>query len=277
MQMKDNGQDNDKALKAYLEGSDGVSAAYRQLGAEEPPAGLDAAIRRAAAQAVAMQPAAAGAPGKSPEPVNNRTSNMPGLLSLAASLVAGVLIGVVVMDQGGTGFGSQPEMKSATAEAGAVAVQLSDEATGPATAARSPEVEQPLAVSLDNLVQVNGPQGAAPASESRELAATPPRDVIRLQSARQAEPAVAAASDTVLEEVILTGSRVRTPEEAIAYRSDQAEWLAAMAEMRQNLQDTRNREAGLAASLEEELQLFMQQYPDVDLDTALDALSAPEP
>jgi hypothetical protein len=55
MSTGDRHQDND--LKAYLDGRDGVSAAYRKMANEEPPRALDQSILRAARKQA--QPSAA--------------------------------------------------------------------------------------------------------------------------------------------------------------------------------------------------------------------------
>src|SRR5688572_27020257 len=69
----------DNELKAYLAGEDGVSATYRQLGAEEPPAELDQLILAAARNAVQKD-----------KP--RTTTNSRQRFSLAASFMVGVLV-----------------------------------------------------------------------------------------------------------------------------------------------------------------------------------------
>lgn len=88
--MSDNDSKHDSELASYLDGSDGVSRAYRSLGQAEPPAALDARILAAAR-------AANTGVAKAAEPVSrNVAPRWRGGVALAASLVLGVMIGTQV-------------------------------------------------------------------------------------------------------------------------------------------------------------------------------------
>jgi hypothetical protein len=73
---------SDQDLKAYLDGSDGVSAAYRKTARDEPSAALDRAILDAAREeVVAKEPAIGG----------REIPHMYGTAALAASVMVGIL------------------------------------------------------------------------------------------------------------------------------------------------------------------------------------------
>jgi hypothetical protein len=78
----------DNELKAYLAGEDGVSATYRQAGAEEPPAELDQLILAAARDAIQKN-----------KP--RTTTNSRQRFSLAASFMVGVLVTSMYFNQEG--------------------------------------------------------------------------------------------------------------------------------------------------------------------------------
>lgn len=78
--------DNDGNLKPYLEGRDGVSATYRKLTGEQPPAELDALILQAAAGAVAKPAPRLGAGPRH-------------YYAMAASLCLGVLLSSLYYEQ----------------------------------------------------------------------------------------------------------------------------------------------------------------------------------
>lgn len=89
--MTNERDDIDKELKAYLEGKDGLSDTYRELGSTEPSNELDAHILQAARDELAQdtqQPAQAG---------GNSIYSRP--YAIAASVLLGILIGVMIAPQ----------------------------------------------------------------------------------------------------------------------------------------------------------------------------------
>ncbi len=330
----------DSELKPYLEGRDGVSAAYRKSGREEPPAMLDHAILQAARAAVkpvvAMPIVAERTQSNSPLESTQRSWREP--YALAASLMVGVLGASIYFSQNDLPVSAPTEQKS---EAAPALAPLQP----PVVLLPAPAIQQevPSADTADNLQQprenfverrLPEPQSTVPSTEnpavtpaarnadstqSAALQAPPPVPVViagpmleaieaaaaaeqakaavtaseEARSARDAgqsaaqrvgftnevatEPANEPANERQLEEIQVTGSRIRRDDfRDVSYRDSQEAWLNELHDIVDDLARVdetapagRGRYLQLNERLEEESELFSEEYPDVDLEAEL--------
>ena len=282
--MKSDDKHSDHDLKAYLDGRDGVSAAYRKAATEEPPRALDQAILDAARKR-AQPPAEAWYAKRRP-------------YALAASVMLGVLAVSLY-------FNALDEVAvpAAVEEATVRAVQIQnperaaetkpEEVTAGAAASAEVEAEAPLQFETRRLAPAVPTAGAAdtiaaPATPAVELnrdafarAAEPARVVITgaLLEEIEADAAQAQRQGLELQEITVTGSRILRRETGdLSYRNARATWLdeiGAMAQefaARSRLVTARAAAARIEQQLDEEIALYLAAYPDADIEAELKAL-----
>jgi hypothetical protein len=268
---------SDKDLKAYLDGRDGVSAAYRKAAREEPPAALDAAILKAARAEVGLASA---------KPEKRRVYALAASVMVAA--VAASLYFRLPEDAGPIAANAEQASTRNFDRA------LDQDAGAPAPA---PEGQNEEAATPQQDFQVR--QLAPPAQTvGAETAPARARDVEATTDtlARAAEPAAIVIDGPLLErieaeaadaqtlqaapreEITVTGSRITRQRDAadLSYRESRDEWLSQIRILSIELQRssrllTANQStAVLTAQLEEEMELFAEQYPEIDLDVELE-------
>ena len=272
---------SDHDLKAYFDGRDGVSAAYRQTAREEPPAALDAAILKAARSSV--KPAPAGWHARK-----------------SYALAASVMIAVAAVS---LYFGSlddsllQPEAPTAQADAPVNVVELApreraESAIEDAATEAAPQVASNAGVREFERRQLAPPvatvgaqdtagapaSAAAPAVDAfaRDLG-EPATTVIDGPFLEQLEAEAAAAAADQTEEITVTGSRIMAPpRNDVSYRASREEWLDELRALRAELERVsrvtvaqRNRDV-LENRLDEEIELFLEAYPDTDIEAELE-------
>lgn len=248
MSNKDDVTAGDKELQSFLDGKDGVAAAYHELAVEEPPRELDALILRAAHQGSSKQQAK-GRPWQA-------------MLSLAASLVVGMMIGSVFL---GNLNLQETTVSTAAFMASEVSTVNGPQATElaeiPANAKAVASADVAVSDVSSALVIVN-------AAERQQTG----------RSAPATRPALAVAESFAprreeTEEIVVTGSRIAEREVVpVAYRSTVVEWLEEIAYLRLSITELQTELETENGNLNEEEQLFRQAYPQLDLDTELDAL-----
>jgi hypothetical protein len=310
-----NTEDNtpiDNELKVYLAGEDGVSAAYRETGAEEPPAELDRLILAAAHSAV----------NNTVNPhVPRKLASLQQKLPIAASFMVGVLITSMYFrqtdDRAGNSVTSdavqerlvsqsveQPAPAPAPAPAFAPAAppvtieqeaqpeplervapqqaeQIAQQAARSTSAADTQETSEvnKTAASQDLSVVDNA---TAAQDNAADAGATARGNVTRIATTAESIPPALPAnfnetpteSDTAgqeLEEIMVTGSRIRT-EADITYREDQQEWLERILALGEDIIFQTDALEENNSRLEEEMELFSETYPDIDLEAELQKL-----
>jgi hypothetical protein len=260
----------DGELKAYLAGEDGVSAAYRQAGAEEPPAELDRLILAAARDAVQKD-------------IPRATATSRQKFSLAASFMVGVLVTSLYFNREDfTGSA----VTSAELEEQAIIYQ-SVEQTAPAPAPATQAIAGD--VQLEPLIQA-APQATGQLTDQLTSAIAPPERQETSQS--KAEAALSSANSSALRVIVnnaippfrasmsrapesnaATASRAEVTDDSepdLSYRQTREEWLMAIFALREQAEQLANTNAQLG----EEVELFSATYPDLDLDAELQALQA---
>lgn len=290
--IDDKHSDND--LKAYLDGRDGVSAAYRKTAQEEPPRALDQAILDAARKQV--QPS-----------ITELWYTKRRPYALAASLMVAVV--VVSLYFSGLDEVAIPEaIERATVRT--VQIQRVD----------APEVDEELADTAASPEATAGNAALAPTFETRQLApeiptigatpiatpiaapAAPTVELNRDAFARVAEPAAviidgplleaieaeaaggqapqAAAVASTLEEITVTGSRIiRRDQGDVSYRNSREDWLDEIRfmtdefESRSRLITARAAAARIEEQVNEEIELYLDAYPEADIEAELEALA----
>lgn len=272
----------DQELKAYLEGRDGVSAAYRKSAQEEPPAALDRLILDAARRQARPSAEAWYAARK---PYALAASVMIAVVAL--SLYLGTLDDVVLNQEAAQAPTVATPIEFQRAERSAVRQSAAEEA-GAARAQANFEARQ-LAPPAPTVGASDAPPAPAAAALATDALAVgvqvePPAIVIdgtlleeieaKADAARAADASRATAG---LEEVVVTGSRIMRREEGdLVYRASRASWLAEIRvmadelEARSRLVTARRSAAVLEEQLEEEIDLFLEAYPDTDIDAELE-------
>jgi hypothetical protein len=300
MSIDDKHSDHD--LKAYLDGRDGVSAAYHKTAHEEPPRALDQAILDAARKHVR---APADVPAKA------WYAKRPPYALAASFMVAVVAVSLY--------FNSLDEiaLPAAMEEATVRVVEFQNveraaEAEFDAKAAEATAAEEAdlLASPEFETRQLAPAAPAIGAADSVAVPAAPGADINRDAFARTAEPPpvvidgllleeieadaarVQVRRDTAstasqapqeqggqLQEITVTGSRImRRDAGDVSYRESREDWLFEISEMtkefaaRSRLTTARAAAARLEQQLSEEMDLYLEAYPDADLEAELDAL-----
>lgn len=225
--MTNERDDIDKALEAYLEGKDGVSATYRKLEDEEPSADLDARILQAARDELAL------GPQQSPQAPRKSIYSRP--YAIAASVLLGILIGVMIAPQ--------PPMTTQGDET----VALSD---APATF----QAEADLAAPPEPLNERE--QETLETAVAREAIQSEPAPAAEIAAEPEAESGrlgQIASTTANSEEITVTAS----PSPNLNYRSAPETWLEEIRLLQQEVDAAEE-------ALEEELVLFREAYPDID-------------
>ena len=246
MSDKDEHKHDDADLAAYLDGSDGVSDAYRSLEQAQPPAQLDARILAAAR--------GEGSSGERKSAGNLAVARLRGRLSLAASLVLGVIIG--------SQFPAD--------------LRLHQEAV---TSREKAASQEDVAVALPDAPEVRS--GLEAVSEFFSVAedvatAVPSNPAARRSTQMQPETAGLSATD----EIVVTGARLQRAEapviaslaavDSMDYRQSVVLWLREIARLQEQLSE--NESAVLQQQLEQEMLQFRQRYPTLALERELENL-----
>jgi hypothetical protein len=273
---------SDQDLKSYLDGRDGVSAAYRKTAQEEPPPALDARILNAARKAA--QPATASWYA-SRRPYALAASVMVAVLGL--SLYFGTLDELVVPRELQQEAATAVEFRRVERAAAPTAPPQEDEVAPQAAADaqfEARQLEPPVpAVGIANNAGAPAPALDA-ALDALALTAEVPPIVIdgplleEIEAeADLARTQVLVASGAQLEEIAVTGSRiVRREAGDTSYRESREQWLAEIRvmlselEARSRLVTARRSASVLEEQIEEEIELFLAEYPDTDIDAELE-------
>ncbi len=238
-------ESEDKILQEYLDGSDKLSATYQSLQDEKPPAALDESILLAARESVAGKAAS-----KKIIPVQ------------AYSIAASVCVAVLVVS---LFIGNESDLIRDGVEP--LSIPVSDM---PAAEIQNLQIESSDTLQESDLI-------GAGATNNTTLAET----VLAPQAAESVQTGTAIlAIDEVLEAADVAAARALQLEEiGSAQRAEVSEQFAelealAQPDYRQSM-DTwlaeiqRLTTTGNDVELEEEQRLFVQAYPDIDIDAAL--------
>jgi hypothetical protein len=274
---------SDQDLKTYLDGRDGVSAAYRKTAQEEPPPALDARILKAARKEVQPSTETWYA---SRRPYALAASVMVAVLGL--SLYLGTLDRLVVPGEVQQESVTAVEFRRVERAAAPAAPPEQDEeapqvALKPQFEARQLAPPVPTVGIADNAGVAAGALDVS--VDALALTAEPPAIVIdgplleEIEAEADATRAQAARRESAeLEEITVTGSRIMRRESGdTSYRASREEWLDEIRSMAEELDArsrlvTANRSAAvLQGQLEEEIELFLEEYPDTDIDAELEA------
>lgn len=270
--------DNDSSLKSYLEGKDGVSATYRKVAGEMPPAELDALILQAAAGAVA-KPAAQ--PGASRRQQYAMAASL-GLGVLLTSLYyeqqmpqdTGPLIITASVDQRQVG-----ELDFAASKAADAVVANGGVAdAGVVQAPVQAEVAQADVARAENFLAsaatAVSPQAAQPAPQS--AAAQIVVNEGQVAGARRPPPATRASDTLARTEVAGMAELLNLVEQARLTATDtsaelraQDLWLEEIIRIASELESSASETEALRQRLEAERASFSAIYPDFDIDAAL--------
>jgi hypothetical protein len=238
----------DQQLAAWLDGRDGVSAAYRQTAREEPPPALDRKILQAARDAVQPQ-----APSHVARPV----------YALAASVMVAV-VGLSLY------IGSRDDM--------ALQQEKATEQRVTETFEQRQLTPTAPTVSAGAAVAPAPPPAAVQRTEAFARSEEAPATVIDgpLLEQIEAEAARAGAVATQREQIVVTGSRiVRLNRDEPAYRASRDEWLAEMRAIvaaleRSTSQGVSQRDTTeLQRRLEDEIDHFLVAYPNTNINAEL--------
>ncbi len=283
---------SDHDLKAYLDGRDGVSAAYRETAQEEPPRALDAAILQAARKHARPSTAAWYAKRR---PYAIAASFM--IAVIAVSLYFSALDEIVVPSAIEQATVRAVELRSAERSAdaddaakaaaeAAVSAETQSTAAAPAPAFDTRRLAPP--VRTVGATPVAPPAVRETRSEAFARRPEPPvplvitgplLEQIEADAAAQTQQGPTADSgreENALEEIVVSGSRIRDDEDR-SYRESREDWLDAISAMAKEVEASarlvtaRAATARLEAELEEEIALFLDAYPDTDIEAELDA------
>lgn len=251
MSDKDDHKHDDADLASFLDGSDGVSDAYRNLEQVQPPAHLDARILAAARGAAVV--------GEQKSPDDFAVAKLRGRLSLAASLVLGVIIG----SQFPADLRLQQEAASSMEKAASQDEASQASAGTPSRQVDAEAVAESFAVAED-IANAAPPGPGAPRS---------------IQAQGQTAGLAAA------EEVLVSGARLQrsalpaaAPAAAAAepvYRQSVVAWLQEISRLQEQMGDSDS--PVLQQQINGERALFQQRYPGIDLDLELENLDISEP
>lgn len=244
MSDKDEHKHEDADLAAYLDGSDGVSDAYRSLALAEPPAQLDARILAAARGDKTL--------GERKSARDFAVARLRGRLSLAASLVLGVIIGLQL----------PADLRLQQESARSVGKVASQDA-GSSAFVDAPREDADLVAVTESV---------AVAEEVANAASSSPAST----RSSQGRSAGLSAAD----EVVVTGARLQRAEPPAAapvafaaepdYRQSIVLWLREIAHLQEQLGDSDS--AVLQQQVDEERALFQQRYPGIGLEIELENL-----
>lgn len=255
MSDKDEHKSDDAVLTSYLEGSDGLSDAYRTLSREQPPAHLDARILAAAQGAEVENARRVSTPG------GFNSSSLRGLVSLAASLGLGIMIGAV--------FLGDPELQPEAASSLEKAVSQGG-FPPPTEAAPRQEADRARAAESFAVSERVAPEPQVQATQVRLAAeATPVNQTAPRGSVNQQRNAAPGG----FEEIVVTGSRLQQSAGAAAapaaddagpdYRQSVVSWLVEIYRLEEQLRGIES--IVLQQQLDEEVALFEERYPGINL------------
>lgn len=227
--------DNDSTLKSYLEGKDGVSATYRKVAGEEPPAEIDALILQAAAGAVA-------------KPATQPGASRRQQYAMAASLGLGVLLTSLYYEQ-----------------------QVPQD-TGPLIITAS--VDQRQVGELEFTASKAADVGVADGGVADAGVAQAPEQAKVAQAENFLAPAATAFSPQAAQPAPQsTAAQIVVNERAATLqffdRQAQDLWLEEILRIASELESSVSESEVLRQRLEAEMASFSAIYPDFDLDAAL--------
>lgn len=239
----------DAQLKPYLDGQDGVSAAYRQASEEQPPAGLDALILSAAREAVKQS-----APG---------SKRRWGGYRVAASFMVGVLATSLYFNwQEGVDLADAP-VASTQLSPRAAESSGSDGASAREAPQLIPEAVVQEVSTANRRIAAQGTT-VAPAIPTF----TPPlRQTSAAVRAELREAGAAQLEEIAANGAFIVGANANEPD--LSYRATQEQWVAYIRSLSQRMSALSQAFDAGTVSLEEEMALFAEAYPDVDLEVAL--------
>ncbi len=237
--MKDS---EEKMLQVYLAGEDGVSAAFQSVSDEKPSAKLDETIRQAAREAVEGLPV--------------QKKRIPyQAYSIAASFCLAVL--VVSLFLNNTGELTRTELESVNSiplsDSPRVDLFSADETAMPQLNADTVQSIEQDAVSGLNTNRVADPAAAA-SQEAAQARAE------RLESAQTISTQDRLAAEEAALATQVQASAVLEADQSMNYRLNSDTWL---------LEILRLSRTGNTLVLNEERRLFAENYPAIDIDSAL--------
>jgi hypothetical protein len=266
--------DTDGALKSYLDGSDGLSAAYQQLDQEQPPATLDARILAAARGAVPASTARDLPPARA-------TTSRPPRRALAATFMVCALSAMFYFSQRDT----RAPAFSVPSEAETAAFSRADDAgTEDAAAKRAAPAAMTVSGSLapraaapapapaerTSVVPVRGslaPPGTATSDGAVRFSTQPDESRVEINVTGSTAPAGAASGNSLGADTTF----VLAPP---GYRDSRDNWLQYLRDLQRDIDASTTAEPrleALTARLAQEKADFANAYPDADLDALLDA------
>jgi len=250
MTDNDNHKLSDEQLADYLAGKDTVSGAHRELEDVSSPSHLDERILARARESVAGQ-----------KPTRNDVFIRP--YATAATVFLCLTISFLYLnnsDVPGTGALRSPEDTTARLVEGALEEQA-PAAPGAESAARSrvaSEADTQRAVASTSNIIATGADSNATANE-----ATADQDASLDQLLDLVEERQLSQSE---QQGITFAARLQVAEPELSYRENREDWLEEIARLR---------ETGEIDSAAEEAVLFLEAYPETDLEAALRALESP--
>jgi hypothetical protein len=246
---------DDKQLEDYLQGKDGISSAYDQLGQEKPPADLDERILLAARSAIAGQK-----PAKKAIPYQ--------AYSIAASVCLMVLAATLFLQ-------NEDELTGADIHSRAIPLMDSIEESAFQLEA---DFNQLAPAEAEIQTAAPAPTAAQAQAEALQLEAQEARQRVitedglaaqALEAIENANAQGAAATDLQVFSLEQAGALNNAPQTAQTtaavppYRASAESWLAEI----QRLQAIEPAQAA------EEIRLFALEYPEMDIEAALEALN----
>ncbi len=247
---------DDKQLEDYLQGKDGVSPAYDQLGQEKPPADLDERILLAARRAIAGQK-----PAKKAIPYQ--------AYSIAASVCLMVLAATLFLQ-------NEEELTGADIQSRAIPVMDSIEESAFQLEA---DFIQPAPAAAETQAAAPAPTAAQAQAEALQLESQEASQRVVTEDDLAAQ-ALEAIENANVQGAAATGLQVFSQEQVSAldnapqtaqttaaalppYRASAESWLAEI----QRLQAIEPAQAA------EEIRVFALEYPEMDIEAALEALN----
>jgi hypothetical protein len=272
MTDNDNHKLSDDELGAYLDGKHAVSRAFGELDKASPPRELDARILARARESVAREPVFKEAVFSRP---------------YATAATVFLFLGITFLFLNDSSVPISPDIRSQNTEGNLRAVTVTleqeqevepaalvprreaDAATVIADTLEAPRAQAAAATAgerarADNEVNaITLSQNLEDASREVQTTATQLRPPENSVIEPEAQDFSETANEGALEEITVTGSRILSPQ---SYRADREDWLREIARLRSE---------GATDSASQEEALFLESYPDTDIEAALAELPSP--
>jgi hypothetical protein len=255
--------DSDADLTRYLDGSDGLSAAYQRLGQDTPPSVLDARILAAARGALHSA---------APAPLPARRAPRH---ALAATFVVCTLSAMLYFSQHATdaAFFTRAAREAPPATLGAAAAEFSSANAAAPVAAPPPSASLPQqSLPQQSLPQQPLPQRPllqqAPATTPAPASA-PLRNTAVAPTVNEAQPSAAPLASSTAANDARAGSALAAPDP----HDSREHWVNYLRDLQHTIDtdaDSSARDA-LQAQLAREKIDFASAYPDADLEALLAA------